>query len=313
VPELREDPLTGAVVILAPGRALRPDTFRASGTPTAITGIPASCPFCPGKEEMTPPEVYRTGTGAPQARGWQVRVVPNLYPIVGDGVPGAHEVAVLSPDHARSFAELDDDAAAEVLVVLRDRCAHHLARGLVHAQAFVNHGRAAGASIEHPHAQLVAVGFVPPKVASAQHRFASAGRDLVDATRRDAERAGVVVLPGDVAAWCPVASVSPYEIVLAHAGAGARFDAAPDEVVAAVGRALRRALGAMHTVLGDVPYNVVVHTAPATVDPTGEYHWYVEVTPRLTVTAGFEDATGVFVNVVAPELAANELREAIAS
>jgi UDPglucose--hexose-1-phosphate uridylyltransferase len=313
VPELREDPVTGAVVIVAPGRALRPDTFRASGPPAAIAGVPASCPFCPGNEAMTPPEVYRTGTGAPQTRGWHVRVVPNLYPIVGDGVAGAHEVAVLSPDHDRSFAELDDDTAADVLVVLRDRCAHHLAQGLVHAQAFVNHGKAAGASIEHPHAQLVAVGFVPPKVATAQQRFATAGRDLVDDTRRDAERAGVVVLPGAVAAWCPVASVSPYEIVLAHEAAGARFDAAPDAVVAGVGRALRRALGAMSTVLGDVPYNVVVHTAPATVDPAGEYHWYVRIAPRLTVTAGFEDATGVFVNVVAPEQAAQELREALAS
>jgi UDPglucose--hexose-1-phosphate uridylyltransferase len=262
---------------------------------------------------MTPPEVYRTGAGGPQARGWRVRVVPNLYPIVGDGVPGAHEVAVLSPEHDASFGELDDDAAAEVLVVLRDRCAYHLAHGLVHAQTFVNYGRAAGASIEHPHAQLVAVGFVPPKVERALQRFATAGRDLVGATLDDAQDAGLVVLPGDTAAWCPVASVSPYEVVVAHTAAGARFDAAPDEQVADVGRALRRVLGAIGTVLGDVPYNVALHTAPAVVGTRGAYHWYVRVTPRLTVTAGFEEATGVFVNVVAPEVAASELREAVAS
>src|SRR5262249_17857117 len=123
VPELRRDPLTGAVVILAPGRAVRPDTFRAMAHAPIPTepDADAGCPFCEGCEDQTPPEVYRTGGGAPNTPGWRVRVVPNLYPIAGDGLAGAHEVAVLSPKHGESFGELDDDDAAELLTVLRDR------------------------------------------------------------------------------------------------------------------------------------------------------------------------------------------------
>ena len=152
--ELRTDELTGAQVIIAPGRATRPEVFRpaaadATGTP------PATCPFCEGHEAMTPPEVARAGGGAPDAPGWQVRIVPNLYPIVGDGVPGAHEVIVLSPAHDGRLDRLSSDAATAALVALRDRAAYHLDAGLVHAQPMLNQGRASGASIEHPHAQLV--------------------------------------------------------------------------------------------------------------------------------------------------------------
>jgi UDPglucose--hexose-1-phosphate uridylyltransferase len=258
---------------------------------------------------MTPPEVFRTGSGAPETPGWRVRVVPNLYPLAGDGVPGAHEVTVLSPDHRAAFGDLADDAAAEVFSVLRDRSAHHLAQGCAHAQPFINYGKAAGASIAHPHAQLVALGFVPPAVEHDVERFAAAGRDLVALAMDDALDGAHGVLHGAAPAWCPAASRSPYEMLIAHPDASARFDTAPDEHVAAVAHATRRSLAAVAEVLGDVPYNVVVHTAPAGV--TRDFHWYVRIMPRLTVTAGFESGTGVQVNTVPPEMAAAALREVI--
>ena len=156
---------------------------------------------------MTPPEVYRTGGGAPDTPGWSVRVVPNLYPIVGGheagpGATGAHEVVVLSPAHESSFARLDGQQAAEVLTVLRDRARHHLAAGRAFVQVVINHGVAAGASIEHPHAQIVALDLVPPAVAQAVERFEDAGHDLVIA---DIDRAddGLRLVDGPVAAWCP--------------------------------------------------------------------------------------------------------------
>jgi UDPglucose--hexose-1-phosphate uridylyltransferase len=235
-------------------------------------------------------------------------VVPNLYPVVGDGVPGAHEVVVLSPEHDRSFAGLTDDAAAAVFDVLRERSAAHLAAGLEYAQPFVNHGKAAGASIEHPHAQLVVLGFTPPAAAAVVARFAAAGRDLVADAMREALDGAHGVLAGDAPAWCPPASRTPYEVLVAHPDAGPRFDLAPGEVLAPVAHATRRALVALTNVLGEVPYNVVVHGAPAGV--TRDHHWYVRITPRVSVTAGFEDGTGVYVNTVPPERAAAELREA---
>ena len=262
---------------------------------------------------MTPPEVARTGQGAPETTGWRVRVVPNLYPIVGGdnagpGATGAHEVAVLSPAHSRSFAQLDDAQAIEVLTVLRDRARYHLRAGHAFVQVVINHGAAAGASIEHPHAQLVALDFVPPAVEDAVHRFEVAGRDLVVA---DLERAGdaLRIADGGAPSWCPYAASTPYEFRIALRTPGARFDDADDARVEAVAQTTRSTLARLAAVLGDVPYNVVVFTAPPGAAPDA-FHWFVEVQTRIAVVAGFEQGTGVLVNTIPPELAASRLRDA---
>src|SRR4051812_25718165 len=143
--QLLVDELTGDRVILAPARALRPGTFRVHADP--LPASVATCPFCRGNERETPPEVARRGTGDPDTPGWTLRVVPNKYPLVGDGVPGAHEVVIFSPAHDADFGALSSDAAADALLALRDRARFHLARGCVYAQAFVNQGKPAGASI----------------------------------------------------------------------------------------------------------------------------------------------------------------------
>jgi UDPglucose--hexose-1-phosphate uridylyltransferase len=244
-----------------------------------------------------------------------VRVFPNLYPIVGGpdaatGATGAHEVAALSPDHDRAFGALTHDEAAEVLTVLRDRSRAHLAAGRQHAQVLVNQGRAAGASIAHPHAQVVALDFVPPAVSVATERFAAATTDLVLADLADAiEHEQGVVVGDEVAAWCPSGSASPYEVRIAAVTAGPRFDEATDAHVLGVAVVLRDVLAAMAVALGEPPYNVVVHTG----DPTGgaRFHWWVEVTPRTSVVAGFEMGSGVLVNTVAPNDAATQLRAAL--
>ena len=306
VPELRHDPLTDRLVIVAPERAARPDTFRVAPHP-----LPASvetCPFCSGHELKTPPEVARSGDGAPDTPGWRVRVVPNLYPLVGGPVTGAHEVAILSPAHDRPLGALTDDEAVEVFTVLRDRVAHHLGAGLAHVQVFVNQGKPAGASIEHPHAQLVGLDFVPPAVAAEQARFLAAGRDLIAeavAAHRASEH---TVVDGPAVAWCPPASSTPFEVLVAHRSTRAGFDDARDPEVAVVARATREALARMHEVLGDAAYNLTIHTAPRDAPPGG--HWYVRIAPRVSVLAGFEQATGVYVNVAPPEVAAAALREA---
>lgn len=302
--ELRNDLVTGRVVLCAPGRAARPHTVEplAPGPQTV-----AGCPFCPGNEHETPPEVGRTGGGAPDAPGWRTRVTPNKYPIVGGGVTGAHEVVILSPDHSATFDRLAPEAAAEVLAVMRDRVAAHLGAGLAHSTAFVNHGRAAGASIEHPHGQIVALDFVPPGIADTLARCARAGGDLVASVLDDARARGLLVLDGEAPVACPFASASPYELLLAHDRAGTRFDRAGDEEIADVALALGRALDRLRTVLGEVAYNVIVHTAPPG-DAPG-YRWHVRVTPRLAVTAGFEHVSDVYVNPVPPETAAARLRE----
>jgi UDPglucose--hexose-1-phosphate uridylyltransferase len=292
--QLRHDPLSGRDVIVAVGRAARPTTFATSADEGASSG---ECPFCPGHESKTPPEVARVGDGDPGQPGWQARAFPNLYPIVD-----THEVVVLAPDH-RSFGQLDDTEAVGVFTLLRDRVHAHLDAGHVYGVAIINHLRAAGASIAHPHAQVFALDVVPRAVEEAVARVRDAGVDLVLA---DAQPEELVVSRADgVVVWCPHASASPYQLRIAHDDAGARFDQADSAVLADTAIAVRDALAAVREAIGDVPYNLVVPTAPR---DASTFHWYVEIVPRVSVLAGFEQATGILVNIVAPEQAAEILR-----
>jgi UDPglucose--hexose-1-phosphate uridylyltransferase len=302
--ELRHDPLSGLDAIIAAGRAARPTTFASSSHDGAGAD---GCPFCPGHEAETPPEVARTGPGAPDTPGWRVRAFPNKFPIIGGavGIPGAHEVVVLSPDHHRSFAELDDRGVVEVSAMLRDRVRTHLDAGCRYALPTINHLHAAGASIVHPHAQIFALDFVPQAVERALSRFDAADTDLV---RADAATDDLVVARrGAVTTWCPPASTARWMFRIAHDAAGPEFDAADDDMIDEVGFALRDGLARLARVVGgDVPYNMVVHGAPRDRKP---FHWYVEVTPRVSIVAGFEQATGILVNSTPPEQAARDLRE----
>jgi UDPglucose--hexose-1-phosphate uridylyltransferase len=206
---------------------------------------------------------------------------------------------VLSPDHGRTFADLSDDAATEVVSVLRDRVRLHLDAGLPFCTAIINQGRTAGASIAHPHAQVFGLGFVPPDVAAAIDRQLAAPDDLLEDDIADARDRELVLADGEVATWCPFASTSPLLVRLCHADPGATFDAATDTEIAAMAIATRNALAALGRAVEHAPYNVVVHTAP---------RWYIEITPRLAIIAGFEQATGVFVNTIPPEHAVDFLR-----
>ncbi len=295
--ELLVDELSGERVILAPARSLRPDTYRVPGERQPRTD--AACPFCDGNELDTPPEVARIGPGEPQSRGWRVRVVPNKYPIVGDGVAGAHEVVILSPAHHADLGVLPVESCTAVLHALRDRTRFHLACGLEYAQPFVNHGQAAGASIRHPHAQLVALDFVPPKVEARMKSFTA------EAFAGDREH---VVAEGAVDVWCPRASMSPFFTRVALAETGARFDEIDDDSVGLVAAALHDTVARLHAVLGEPAYNLVFETGPRDCD--GPFRWWIDVIPRLTVAAGFELGTGVWVNVVSPADAADALRRA---
>jgi UDPglucose--hexose-1-phosphate uridylyltransferase len=308
--ELHTDELAGTTVIVAPGRATRPTVYSASAAQATTPAALASCPFCPEHETMTPPEVARVGAGAPDTPGWQVRVVPNLFPIVGaaHGVPGVHEVVVLSPGHDRQLDALSLDAATAAVSALRDRAAYHLAGGFVHAQPLVNHGRAAGASIEHPHAQLVALGFTPPQVDATLTRFADAGCDLVAGAIDDARRGSCLVRDGAAVTWCPPAGISPFFVRIALGSAPARFDRSTDDQLRTLAEALQDALARLHRALGDISYNVVVNTAPR--DDDRPFHWWVDVVPRVGMIGGFEMGTGVMVNPVAPQMAAGMLRDA---
>ncbi len=343
-PELRIDQLTGLPAILAPGRADRPDSFRAR---VSEPKGPDSCPFCEGREERTPPEVYatRTGGGAADSPGWTTRVVPNLYPALGGGMEpgptatggeagafasagdpllqsrrsgepdlfasrpatGAHEVIVNAPQHATAMAGLGEEQFAAAVQTWRERMRAHGEAAYV--QLILNEGGGAGASLEHTHAQLYALDFVPAAVARERERTGAyaertAGGSLlsdilVEEVRR---RERLVAIDEEAALICPWASRSPFELRVVPRTAAASF--AEDTAGAAMIHTALRLLAKRFD--GAPELNLWVRTAPR---GTEHFHWHVDIAPRLSVKAAFEFATGVDIDTYPPERAAADLRE----
>ena len=319
--ELRLNPLTGRWVTLATERAARPGEFTPTRLPVeADPNRP--CPFCPGNEEATPPALETYGAEG----SWLLRVVPNRYPAFSGDEPmavtnlgpvfrqapasGIHEVLVLTPDHEATFADLDDAQVGLVMAAIRDRLEVHARRpGVRYSQAIVNHGREAGASLRHPHGQLLGIPFVPGEVAEEEAGFRRFAGSCLLCTMIEAEvDAGWRVVHEDEHALvvCPFWSGTPYEMLaLPKAHEGHITDAKPGDLVA-VGRALRDCLDKLRTRVDDLAYNLVFHTLPHHHDD--EFHWHVHVLPRVASVVGFEQGTGVLINIVAPEDAAATLR-----
>ncbi len=318
--QLRLDPLKGRWSVISEERRERPFSFQPRRLPVETDSRP--CPFCPDANREDPAPTLELGEGP----SWQVRVVPNLYPAFEGTVPmavtnlgpvftqapgsGVHEVLLFGPEHHRSWADLDDQHAALVMRAVAERMtAHSSLPGLRYSQAIVNAGREAGASIEHPHGQLMGIPFVPREITDEQAGFARfAGNCLLCAALDAEESAGnrIVHADDDVLVVCPYWSGTPFEMLVLPRNHGPHLARASTSDLDAVGRALQRSLAALRARLGDVAYNVIFHSAPYRT--AGDFHWHAHVLPKVATVAGFELGTGVVINVVAPEDAASSLR-----
>ena len=258
--------------MIAPGRLQRPG----AGWPLVEPATPEeleSCPFCGGREDRTPPETLTIGDP------WRVRVVPNLYPAFE-----RQEVVVHAREHMRTVADLADDQLGLVAEAWQRRRLD-VPEGYLHA--LVNEGRAAGGSLAHSHSQLVWLPAVPPSVTS-EHELATA----LDAAEPVLERNGVVAL-------LPRAGRVPYEALIAPGGPDS--DPWSGDTLATALQLLAELTRRIHAIGGGpVPLNAWLHAGP---------WWHLEVFPRLTVLAGIELGAGIYVNTVAPEEAAKQLRE----
>ncbi len=346
---LRRDPVSGAWTVIAPRRGARPhdaahhDTAAADVTtpdaavsPAAASQAPvpvapaasdvpsagatpadataADCPFCEGHEHLTPPELdaLRPAGGAPDTPGWTVRVVPNKFPVF----EGGHEVVVHSPRHDRPLHAQPLAEVTAVVAMYQRRIAALCAGGAAAVTVILNHGRAAGASLAHPHSQIFATPIVPPVLVDELTQFAryqvKYGRCLLcDMLVAIIGEGSHVVFDEPLVAWTPDASRWPYELRLApRAHQTDVLDADPGAVAAA----FKRALGAVAAATADAPLNAWLHTVPCGA-PRGDgeppFHWHIEIAPRLTTAAGFELGTGISVDPVDPRDAAARLREGL--
>lgn len=328
MPQCRVDPLTGLRTVIAGQRAARPGARPPSAAPKELG---PDDPFAEGNEALTPPEVWadRPGGSAPNTPGWRARAVPNKFPalsqrvvgeliatgeaVAGDqAVPadGFHEVIINSPRAVRSLAELSPAELSVAVDAWAARMAAHAAAS-AYVHVCVNERREAGATLAHTHAQVFALGFIPPAV---QHELELAGGqdpaagaladELGDGRRIVAQDDGAVLL-------APFASPTPYRLRILPRGGESRFEHDADACVVM----LHTALTALQRLFEPQavyapPLNLWIRTAPCNA-PATTPRWRIELAPRLGQPAGFELGTGMGLNSVAPEQATAELKAAL--
>ena len=328
--QLRRDPITGRWIIVNTEKPMPPDRFDIERPKKKGK---KDCPFCPGNEQLTPPEIIaHRRIGSPNSPGWWIRVVPNKYPALkiegtldkeGIGVfdkingIGAHEVIIDSPDHFTELSDVDDKQAEEVIWAYRARSIDlRRDKRFKYVLIFRNYGKAAGASLEHPHSQLIALPIVPKRVneevKSANEYYEYKERcvfcDLIRQELEDRER--IVAENKHFIAFAPFVSRFPYELWIIPKKHRSDFSLLEKEEVRPLGVILRDALRKLKIVLKDPPYNFIIHTSPINGHEREDYHWHIEIMPKLVQVAGFEWGSGFYINPVTPEEAAKNLSKA---
>ncbi|OIO35436.1 MAG: hypothetical protein AUJ74_06135 [Candidatus Omnitrophica bacterium CG1_02_44_16] len=339
MPELRKDPIIGRWVIIAVERARRPKGFK---TAFSIQDE-GECPFCEGKEAHTPPEIFairKEGT-KPNQPGWDTRVVPSktpflrvegelnrhgqgLYDVMG-GI-GAHEIIIETPRHIANIADLDEAQIAKVITCCIDRFVDlsHDER-FKYMLVFKNYGwDSGGGRVKHSRTQLIATPVTPKRVKEellgAKKYYNYHERcifcDLIRQEIKSKDR--IVFETDDFVAMTAFASRSPFETWILPKQHSCDFSSMSVECRLHLGKMLKKVLTKIKIGLDDPPYNYILHTAPfrKKISKAGywktiedDYHWHLEIMPRLTNPAGFEWGTGFYICPIAPEGSAKYLRE----
>lgn len=313
-------------MLYAAERAARPNDFRTESQA-------GDCPFCPGNERLTPPEILagRPNGSPPGAPGWRWRVFANKFPalVPADpdrepaapnpdrrGASGRHEVLVETPRHDASLADLTHEEITEALTGCKSRIAAlYREPDVRYVLVFKNHGQGSGASLRHPHFQIAALPFVPERVKSQldhakTHLERSGGCIYCEWTESERrERSRLIHTSGGITVLAPCAGRFPGEAWLMPTRHAARFEDSGEDILAEAAGALRKLASSLRAWAGDAPYNMVILTAPSEGACAGHFHWRIELIPRLTGVAGFEWATGIHVNQITPEEAARRYRE----
>ncbi len=324
--ELRRDPITGRWIIVFLDKVPKVSDFKVE----VHTKNKDNCPFCWGNEVLTPPEIIaHRKFGPPNSPDWTVRVVPNKFPALkiegelnkeGIGVfdmmngIGAHEVIVDTPDHFRDMADLTGAETEEVVWTYLARSIDlRRDRRFKYILIFKNYGKSAGASLEHPHSQLIALPIVPKRV---QEEIDGAAKyyeykercvfcDILRQERDEKER--IIYEDEKFLAFCPYVSRFSYEVWILPKRHQSDFTGMDRDYVPCLSRALRDSLARLKTLFSDPPYNFIIHTSPVNGHEREDYHWHIEIMPKLSKIAGFEWGSGFYINPVPPAIAAKNL------
>ncbi len=303
MPEFREHYFLPRKVVIAGKRTKRPKDLK---EPKPVEKS-SDCPFCPGNEAMTPPETERIE----EQEKWIMRVFPNKFPTVSlhSKARGFHEVVVETRAHGERFHEFGTAKIASILSLLSKRCISLEKKiGISFVAVFKNSGNGSGASLHHEHSQLVALSFVPKPAkeeysAFESYKLKNKKCPLCSALEQEKQKKERIVFEGDkFIALAPYASRFCYELMIVPKEHKNSFTEFSEEEFLELGKILKKSTKTMSKIRA--PYNILFHNRKK-----GEFHCYVELLPRLATWAGFEFMTGVSVNSVLPEEAAEVYRE----
>lgn len=344
MPELRKDPISERWVIISTERGKRPTDFKMPSVAEESAGSGgAKCPFCKGNEAKTPPEIkaWRKPGTMPNTPGWDIRIVQNKFPALtlegdvnrtGMGVfdmmsgIGAHEVIIETPEHEMNIPDMSDEHVEKVLWAYKQRIIDLSSdKRFRYVLIFKNYGKTAGASLAHPHSQLISTPITPRYVklelSNSRQYFLEKERCIFcDIIRQELGSGERIVYENEYfVAFTPFASRFPFEIWIMPRRHEYSFEIMPDEERLLLAKCLKDVLNRLRTCLNDPPYNYVLHTAPNPIPRPGkpdywgtiqfDFHWHMEIIPRLTKMAGFEWGSGLYINPTSPEQAAKFLRD----
>jgi UDPglucose--hexose-1-phosphate uridylyltransferase len=333
--ELRQDLTTREWVIIATDRARRPQEFTATDGGKKAAQLPPyseTCPFCPGNEKFTPEENFRINqVGKSGPSDWQTRVIPNKFPALSPKseltrLPdhifnrvngyGYHEVVIETPFHNRPLALMEVGEIEKAIQTIRGRYEAMRADPKVRLiVVFKNHGRAAGTSLEHPHFQIVGVPIVPGGVRSrievAERYYDDTGNCVYCAVMeheiKDKER--IILETEYFIAFHPFASRMPFETWIMPCGHITSFGGPQPDLPSTLAPVLKQVQAKLYHGLNDPDFNLILHTAPLADEDAPYYHWHIQILPRLTLQAGFELGSGIYITTALPEETAKFMRD----
>ena len=331
MPELRRDPIIGRWVIISMERGKRPSDYIKEPEPE----MGKMCPFCPGKEDKTPSEIIAYGAqGRQKNKGdWWLRVVPNKFPALqiegslnrrGVGMYdkmngiGAHEVLIETPDHKKEIADMEASRIEEIIWSYRDRILDlRKDTRFEYILIFKNKGAAAGASLSHPHSQLIATPMVPVRVKQEisggklyyEYKERCVYCDMIAQDISTNER--VVEENDQFVALEPFAPRFPFETWILPKNHDSHFEDMQKSEAYNLSMIMKNVMTKIKVALDDPPFNYIIHNSPLKEQPLPYYHWHIEIMPKLSKIAGFEWGTGFYINPTSPEEAAQFLKEAV--
>jgi len=348
MPEIRYDITSGGYAVIATERAKRPSDWKAAQkAPSESPEHDPACPFCPGNERQTPPEVASfRDSGGPDEPGWRIRVVPNKFPALvqpgalpdhdqdavvnqpadletamywrAPGI-GAHEVVIESTSHNTTLGEYTPSHLRDVLLMLRQRATDLYSRKETrYVQVFKNYGERGGASLAHPHFQIIALPIMPAAVSAEVQRQkdyeAKTGRCLYcDLVEREIEKdVRVIRKTDDFAVLAPFASRYSFETLIVPRKHISSFTEAGTDYFMGLAESTVDLFARYESMFASLPYNMVFHGLPsgARGNRVGPFHAHIHVYPRLGTEAGLELGSGVHINPSPPEVVAKQFLEA---